>query len=306
MGVGKRADPSPAATAGGLAALVIWSTTVAVARSMAESLGVLTGAALATGAGGAAALVFSWLRGRPPKAMLALPPKYLLGCGGLFVVYEVCLFAGLGWAPNRSATLVVGLLNYLWPVLTVLLSIPILERRARWPAAVGCLLAVAGTAAAVLRGQQVPWQRLAQGGPALIGPLLLGAAAGVTWALYSNLVKRWGRPEGGAVPLFLLASGAALGLLRLARGETTTWTAKAAGELCLIAVAQSALAYPLWEAGMRRGRHLLLSLASYFVPVASLSIAAAYLWVRPGAGLIVGCVLVTGGAVICKYSVADE
>ena len=88
------------ATAGGFAALIIWCTTVAVARSMAESLGVLTGAALATGAGGAAALVAGWLRGRRPGTMLRLPRKYLLGCGGLFVAYEVCLFAGLGWAPQ--------------------------------------------------------------------------------------------------------------------------------------------------------------------------------------------------------------
>ena len=167
-----------------------------------------------------------------------------------------------------------------------------------------CALAGAGTAVAVLGGEQFRFSALVQAGPAGAVPLLLGAAAGVTWGLYSNLVRRWGRPQAGAVPLFLLAAGAAMGLLRLVLPETTTWTARAIGEAGVIAVAQSAAAYVLWEAGMRRGNHLLLSLVSYFTPLASLALAAAYLNILPGAPLLLGGVLVTAGALICRHSLS--
>lgn len=296
---------SASATAGGIAALAIWSSTVAVVRSAGESVGALTAGAVAMAGGGALGLAVAWARGRSPARLLALPRKYLLGCGGLFVAYEVCIYAAIGLAVNRSAVLVVGLANYLWPALTVVLSVPLLGRRARWPLGLGALLAVGGTAAATLAGPEFRWDRLAETGPATAAPLLLAAAGAVLWAIYSNLVKRWGRPEAGAVPLFLLASAAALALLRLGRPESPAWTPKAVGELCFLGVFQSLLAYGLWEAGMRRGNHLLLSLLSYFTPIASVALAAAYLGVLPGKALIAGCALVTAGALICKLSVRE-
>ncbi len=293
------------ATGGGFVALGIWSTTVGIGRSLTESLGALTAGAVATGAGGAAAMLVFWARGRSPAAMLRLPRPYLLACGGLFAAYELCLFAALGWSADRSTVLAAGLANYLWPALTVAFSVPILGRRARWPVALGCLLAVGGAAAATLGRADFSFSRLAQAGPGVAAPLLLAATAGVMWALYSNLVKRWGSPQAGAVPLFLLASAAAMGLARLGAAETTAWTGRAVGELCVLAVAQSALAYVLWEAGMRRGSHLLLSLASYFLPIASTAVAAAYLRVLPGLGIVLGCALVTGGALVCHRWISD-
>jgi drug/metabolite transporter (DMT)-like permease len=295
------------ATVGGLAALAIWSTTVGIVRGVTESLGATTGPALAMAAGGIVALGVAWLRGRSPLSMLRLPRKYLLGCGGLFVAYELCFMAAVGWAPDRTTVLVVGLLNYLWTVMTVVLSVPILGRRARWPLAAGCVVAAAGTVLAAVGTLPFDWAQLRRSGAAVVAPILLATVGAVLWGAYSNFTRRWGPRRGrdGAVPLFLLAAGIALGLLRLTSAERTEWTLKAGLELTVLAVAQSAVAYVLWDAGMRRGNHLLLSLASYFLPVASTLVAAVYLGVRPGAGLIAGCVLVTGGALICRYSIVE-
>ena len=293
-------------TGGGLVALLIWSTTMAVSRGMAESLGTVTGAALATGAGGLVALTAAWMQGVSPARMLGLPLKYLLGCGGIFVLYIVCIYTAVGWAQNRSTVLVVGLVNYLWPALTVVLSIPILHYRARWWIVPGCIVAVCGTGLATIGGEVFSISELSEAGPRPAVPLGLAAVAAVAWALYSNLARRWGRPQIGAVPLFLLASSAALWLLRTGQIETTTWTVKSVAELGFISVAQSALAYGLWERGMRRGNHLLLALVSYFTPIASTAVAAVYLQVTPGPSLLFGCILVGGGALVCKLSVTAQ
>ena len=294
------------ASAGGLAALAIWSTTVAIARSMAGSLGVLTGPAMALGAGGVLLLAWEMLHRRGPGGMLRMDRRYLLGCGALFVAYEVCVFGAIGWAPSHDAALVVGLLNYLWPTAMVLLSVPLLGRRARWTLLPGAAVALAGTALAVLGDADMDWSKLAAW--RAVGPMILAGAAGLTWGLYSNLVSRWGPRQGaaGAVPLFLLASAAALGLMSLLRREEPVWTATAILELSALAVFQSAAAYALWDKGMRDGNRDVLDPASYFLPVASTAVAAAYLRVPPGWELIAGCALVTAGALICRQSFAGK
>jgi len=301
---GPRSHPR-AATTGGLVALLIWSATVAVARSLAESLGTLTAASLATGLGGALALLLAWTRGRPPGAMLRLPRRYLLACGGLFVLYEVCVLAALGWSANRSVAILAGLANYLWPMLTVVLSVPILGRRTGPWLGVGAVLAVGGTATALLWGSEVDAAEISRAGAGVLVPLALAGVGAAAWGLYSNLVRGWGRPEAGAVPLFLLAASAALAAMRCFRPERTVWSIQAAAELTFLAGLQSAAAYVLWERGMRRGNHLLLSLTSYFIPVASVATACAYLKVPPTVGLLLGAGLVTAGALICRGSLSE-
>ncbi len=292
MNVAKRA------TAQGLLALALWAVTVALSRSLAEALGALWAPAWALLVGGALSLAAAALRGGAAR-MLRLPPAYLVGCGALFVGYMACLYAAIGLAADRPTTLVVGLLNYLWPAAMVALSVPLLGRRAsKGLLAAGCALAFAGAAASIV-GEPTALGRL---GPSSVVPLALAALAGLLWALYSNLARRFGPAEGDAdaVPLFLLVSGALLATGALATGEQARWSARAVVELAVLASGPMALAYPLWERGVRRGDHALLGVASYFMPVASLGLAALYLGVVPDRGIAVGCALVVAGAYVTR------
>ena len=299
-------SPRRAATGQGLAALAVWASTVAVSRSLAEAVGALTGAAAALALGGGLSLAFATARGRGLGAMLRLRAPYLLGCGALFVGYMACLYAAIGLAPDRPTTLLVGLLNYLWPSLLIAFSVPLLGQRARLGLlAAGCSLALAGTAVAVA------WDPAAMAGLRGLGwrsaaPLGLAAAAGVLWALYSNLTRRWGPPAGDAVPLFLLASAAALGLLVLALPERTAWTSRAVAEALALGVGPMALAYSLWDRGIRGGDHRVLGLASYFMPVASLGLACAYLGVVPPVSLAAGGGLIVAGALVTRWSLHED
>jgi drug/metabolite transporter (DMT)-like permease len=167
--------------------------------------------------------------------------------------------------------------------------------------ALGCALAFGGAALAILGDA-------GQGSVALSAkaalPLALAALAGVAWALYSNLARRWGPEQGGAVPLFLGASALALLGLRLALPERSVWSPASVIELAALAVGPMALAYSFWDRGIRAGDHALLGLASYFVPVASLAIACGYLHVVPGWGLGLGCLLVVAGALVTRRALS--
>ncbi|MFA5137845.1 MAG: EamA family transporter [Elusimicrobiota bacterium] len=286
------------ATLGGLAALALWSASVALTRGLCESLGTLTGPGLAALLGGALGLLWT-----DPRRMLALPKRYLLVCGGLFVSCNAGMYLAVGGAPNRSAVLAVALVNYLWPALTVALSVPVLGRRARWYLPLGCLIAVAGTAMALLGGQGF---RCSELGTGVLVPAAWAGVAALSWGLYSNLARLWGGTEEGAVPLFALCTGAALLLLRVFRPEPLHWTPKALMELVLLGVASMMAAYALWDEGMRKGDALLLGLASYFVPIASTLISSVYLGVWPGWGVLAGSGLVVAGAFVSRRALVAD
>ncbi len=138
---------SRAATAAGLGAVVIWSTWLGLSRLMYEQLGPLVGGGMVNLLAGSVGMAWM-LRTRPARQRLAqLPRKYLLGCGGLFVLYATCLPFALALASDRQAVLVVGLINYLWPALTLIVSVPIQGTRPRAWFPLGVLLTVAGLAA---------------------------------------------------------------------------------------------------------------------------------------------------------------
>ena len=145
------------ATLGGLFAIVLWSTSVALARSVSRQLGPLNAAAVVYTFGGVVGL--GWSLVRQPGAMrvmLGLPRRYLLGCGGLFVFYTAAFFLALGLAEDHQQSIALGLVNYLWPALTILFSLPLLHARASWVLVPGTLLGLAGMAVVLSQGQSIP------------------------------------------------------------------------------------------------------------------------------------------------------
>jgi drug/metabolite transporter (DMT)-like permease len=292
-----------ACTGMGLAAIVLWSTTIAVSRSLAESLGALPAGAIMWLAGGVLGCLYAALVRRNLAGLLRLPPAYLLGCGSCFVAYMVCLYLALGLADSRQQTLEVGILNYLWPALTLVLSVPILGVRVRPVFWLGVIVALAGAVLAPLHGEGYSAEALLAGLRGNPWPYVLAAAAGVLWALYSVLSRRWGgAAETGGVPLFALASGLVLGGLGLLRPEPAHWTWRAGAELTFMAVLTVLVAYSFWDAAMRRGNATRVATASYAIPVLSTAASCLYLSVTPGATLWLACGLVAAGALVCHFS----
>jgi len=291
-------------TALGLAAILLWSTSVAFGRSLGEQLGPLTTAALIYTLGGLLGTAVLAVSNKLP-ALRALPRRYLLGCGALFCAYMASLYLGLGLAATHSQVLQVGLLNYLWPTLTVLLSVPILRLRAGPLLVPGAILATAGVFLATTQDQSLTWPaiqvNLAQNGL----PYLLGLSAALSWALYSTLSRRWASQAAGqAVPLFMLCTGLLLGGARALVAETTQWSPRAVAELAYMVVGSN-LAYAFWERAMRRGDIVLVAAASLLTPLLSTLVSTLYLDARPGPRLWIGCAMVIAGAVVCKSQVRE-
>lgn len=292
-------------TALGVLAILIWSTSFAFGRSIMEQLGTFGGAACIYLLGGMLGCGMAALQGRL-MAIVRMPRAYLAVCGGLFVAYIVAVQTGIGIARDRQQAVEVILLNYLWPGLTMALSVPLQGRPARWWLAPGVLLGIAGAMLGVASGRGISGWQMLENLRAQPWPYVLGAAAALSWALYSNLSRRLaGDGKASGVPVFLLASGLALGAMYLFAGEPMHWGRRAAAELLYAALFPGLLAYLFWEIAMRRGRMGLVVAVSYLTPLLATMVTCYYLSVPLGAGLLTACGLVVAGAVLSSRAVGE-
>ena len=292
----------------GILAVLFWSTSVAVARDIIENLGPLTAGAAVYLIGGALSGLPLLIRPERIRRILRLPRAYLFGCGALVVLYIVCFLLALGLAADRAQVAEVGLINYLWPVLTLVLAVPILGHRARIGLAPGVLIAFAGIGlVAAAQSEVLSWAGFLAGLRSNAAPYPLALAGAAAWALYSDLSRRWaGGADSGAMSLFLFATGLVLLVTRCFFHEHPRWSPGIALKLALYVVFPIGLAYSFWDAAMRRGRMILVASFSYLLPLFSTVVISVYLHVRLTRALWVGCALVIAGAVTCKLSVVES
>jgi drug/metabolite transporter (DMT)-like permease len=205
--------------------------------------------------------------------------------GGLFG-YHALYFAALALAPAVEA----NLLNYLWPLLIVLLSAPVLGLRLGPRRLAGVALGFAGCALLVGAGASFP------AGAGWGFACAVGCA--VVWAVYSVTSKRMAAVPTDALAGFCIATALLAGAAHLAFEATVVPDARQWAAVLLLGAGPLGAAFFLWDAGMKRGDPRLLGTLAYAVPVAS-----TLLLVAAGEGALDGRVavaaaLVAGGGLL--------
>ncbi len=291
----------------GILAILFWGTTIAFSRSLTEQLGPLTAASWIYMLSGIWGCIYLINKPGGIKKIFQLPILYLIGCGTLFIFYMVCLYLAVGLAFSREQVIEVSIVNYLWPGLTLIFSLPILHKKGKLSLFPGIIIDFAGLYLATVNSRMFSWEVFKGNFQVNYLPYLLAFMAAITWGLYSNLVRRWaGHTEGGAVPLFLLATGLVLTTIRFVFPEESYWTPQVIVELLYMSVFPTFLAYTFWDRAMRKGKIILVVSFSYFTPLLSIVISSLYLQVAVKANLWIACGLVIAGAVICKFSIIDK
>lgn len=291
----------------GFVAIILWSTTVAIIRSITEQVGPLTAAASVYLLGGIVSLGSSLRSENRTIGMrgLSVHYHYLVGCGALFVLYMFALYLAIGLARDRYQVLEIGLVNYLWPALTLVFSLLLLDKRARLWFVPGTVLALLGVFLVLTQERSLSWASFSRNLTSNPLAYALAGFAALSWGLYSNLTRRWGGPTGeGAVPWFMLATGFVLLVLRLLRPEPSLWSVRAAAEILFMGLATS-VAYTFWDLAMRKGDMVLVAACSYFIPMFSTLVSCLYFGIMAGIKLWIGCGLIILGSLISWVSVSD-
>ena len=277
----------------GIFALLMWSAMIGLIRSITDAFGVAAGTALIYSAGALAL----FLKNGIPKVR-GMPRTYVFGVGALFLCYEMVFSRAIALAGSPRQTLEVGMLNYLWPCLTVIFSIWIRKTRLRrlvWP---GTALAAAGLCWCVAANNGLDLDGFLHNFRTTPLPYILGMTAAVTWALYNNFSALCSKGE-NAVAAFFAAIAVVLWAVFFIQGNVLQFPGwKALGQLALAGVIVG-FSYSLWETGIHNGNFLFLAVCSYFTPAASMLFTSLWLNVLPPAGFWGGVGLVIAGSLLC-------
>jgi len=210
-----------------------------------------------------------------------------LGVYGLFG-FHFCLFLALRLAPPVEANLI----NYLWPLLIVVLSplfVPGLRLSPRHVAA--AVLGLAG-AALIVTGGRLGFQVRYLPGYAL------AAAAAFIWASYSLLSGRIRSFPNAAIGLFCLCSGLLAVLMHFLFEPRYAIVLKDLPLLAILGAGPMGAAFFLWNAGLRNGDPRVIGSFAYLTPMLS-----SLVLIVGGSGRItvltgVAMALIVGGSVV--------
>lgn len=284
----------------GLSSILIWASLVAIVKLITDALTPLSGIAFIYSFSAFAILA---LNGFP--SISQMPKVYLYGCGALFVVYEILFLIAIALSHNHEEVLIIAMINYLWPPLTIVFSIFAKQLTFHWLVVLGFLISVFGLLLVVnphILDFKVFIEILSKNPKAYIFSFL----AALLWPCYSVLTKRYAQGF-NAVPLFFLITACVLWILQFSLATGFMWP----NLKLLIGIAITGtligIAYSNWNQSIQFGNIQLLILATYFMPVFSSLMTMFILGVTPSIIFWVGGILVSIGALICwKYTEIRE
>ena len=229
------------------------------------------------------------------SAFASQPTAWILGIGGLFG-YHALYFTALQLAPPVEANLI----NYLWPLLIVLLAGVLTEEPIRAPQFAGALLGLAGTALLIVGTGSVTART------EFLPGYLAALGCAIVWATYSVLNRRLGAVPTDAVAGLCLATAL---LATVAHFLTETTVVPSATQWVVIAamgLGPVGAAFYLWDHGVKRGDIQMLGTISYATPLASTLILLASGRGEPTPTLMIAALLIVGGATIASTSASSS
>ncbi len=272
----------PSAYPSALVAIALWSVLATLGARLSSLPPLfLTGVALTIGGTLGLLRLSAW----------RIPVKtWIVGVAGIFG-YHLLLFLALRLAPPVEANLV----NYLWPLLIVLLSPLLLRGHAlKLHHVVGAFTGLAGAALIISGG----WFRPET--DHLTGYACAGGAA-LTWSTYSVMTKRLPRFSTAAVGGFCLVSGL-LALLLYGILQAPEMPVAPTGFewilLTLLGLGPMGGAFYAWDRALKNGDPRIIGALAYLTPMLSTGVLVLVGGKEFTTASLIAIVLIVGGALI--------
>lgn len=239
-----------------IGAVLLWSSLAALGVTLGNIPPLLlTGIGLLIGSAIAIPLTGFKLR------KLMVPAKALtIGVYGL-LGFHLALFAALQLAPAVQA----NLLNYLWPLLLVLLA-PLFQKTRLRPRHIAAgVIGFAGAAIAILSAGNEGVQ------PKFFLGYAFAVGAAVIWATYSLLSSKLGKLSSYSVGSYAFVSGLLALTLHFLLEPAAELTATDIALLVLMGLGPLGGAFYLWDYALKHGNPQRAGLISFATPVLSTS-----------------------------------
>jgi len=235
-------------------------------------------------------LVWWFKRGADVHIYTKLPLKvWLVGVYGLFG-YHFFYFLALKSAPSLEANLI----NYLWPLLIVVLSAFLPQEKLRWYHVLGALLGFCG--ALVLLGSK---------GLSFSSEYLYGYGyaflCALIWSSYSVLSRHFAEVPTEAVGGFCGVSALCSLVAHVAFEETYIPSYSEMLFILGLGIGPVGLAFFVWDYGMKKGDIKLIGALSYATPLLSTLLLVLFQGAQLTFWIGVACALIVGGSAVSAW-----
>ena len=280
-------------------AIALWSFSGLCFAEGGRSLGPMVFTTFACLVGSLTGTLFHIVRGGSLREIVVMPARaWIAGFFGI-AVYTVVLALAFRMSPTRDLPLI-ALINYLWPVLMVILAGLLLHERGNARlAAAGVALGVAGVAVA-------EGPRALLRSPSALVPEAMALCAAFLWALYSVLLKAWKTPDqnnSSNAAFFLCAVlSAIVGGIRGEWQHIPAVTPMAVFWILFCGIGPIGIAYYLWELGVKRAPAQLVAAFSFFIPIFGTMVVALAFRESLSFDLVPAALFVGCGAYLAKRS----
>jgi drug/metabolite transporter (DMT)-like permease len=281
-----------------LVAVLFWSTSASAFKLSLRHISGLSLLLFASVTSAAVFFIFLAATGKLGQLKTFTKRDYLWSAGLGFLnpfLYYVILFKAYALLPAQEAQPI----NFVWPLILVLLSIPLLGQRIRPRSILAVVISFAGVAVVALHIRR-PTDILGFHFSSAPG-VALALSTTVIWALYWIYNTRDQQDEAVRLFLnFLFASAYILGLLLLlGRVEQPNWQGLAGG--IYVGLFEMGITFLVWLRALRLAKttaHVVNLI--YLVPFLSLVVIALVLGEEILPSTVVGLVLITTGIVLQK------
>lgn len=288
--------PQNKATLTGLIAILLWSAIVGLIKSVSEGFGAIGGAALIYTC---SAILLLFTVGFPN--IRKFPRSYLIIGSVLFVCYELCLSLSLGFTHSGRQAIEVGMVNYLWPSMTIVLSVIVNRQKTSLLIIPGVIISVMGICRVLGGDSGFSLSEMASN--IMDNPLSYGLAfsGAIIWAIYCVVTKRIAQGSNGITLFFILTALTLWVKFLLSPQPEFVLSAKVWINLALAAMAMG-FGYAAWNVGILHGNVTILAAASYFIPIISAILAAFMLNSQLSVSFWQGTAMVSLGSLACWWA----
>lgn len=287
----------------GFFTILIWGTSAIFTRNLSTNIGAYTSAALVNLIGGVVVLAKQLITKNGLQGFRSIPLRQWVICGVLFIVYTASSYVSMSMVESDEAVVTLVLIRFLWPLCTLLLTIPILKAKASPWLAVGVFLSFVGIVVAKLGNSIFDLHHFVQN--MLAGDDMAGYAMGfvvaISWGIYTNLTKKYmGKSEVDGVGIYMILTALVLGIIAFTVDEPREFSLNLTGQILYAGIMVSALANTFWNLSIKKGNMLLVVLVSNFLPIISTVMTSLMLGVGITMPIVIGSLLVVAGTMWSK------
>lgn len=266
------------ATIAGIIAVIIWSTTIAFSKSVMETEGNYSAMFLIYFFSGILmfGILLVWLKKDFFTKWKKLSFKYYSRIGIFLLLNNTLLFIAIGFTSNENELLIVTIINYLWPIITYIIKVPMFKLKPKVGLFVlSIILAISGVVIAFSQTYSIyEFIQVIKTANYNIWAYLLTFLTAVSWALYSNLTKKYHTDDDiAALPIIFIISGLLFLFVQIFHHQfvlSSLFSLYNNYELIYMIIGPTALAYLLWYIAMKKGNKNLVVSISFLIPLLSI------------------------------------